>query len=108
MTTFLDSTSDGAILMRTQSQPETHNALPAHTVVQEFVQVCKVIRLETLAICRPLPIRQQHTRRLSCRSWRSRHQSLQTDNMTAMEVVYPLTRLYADSRGQRTCGAPQK
>ena len=42
--TFLTIQRDGAILTITMSQPETRNALTGNTAVEEFVQICEVIR----------------------------------------------------------------
>ena len=42
--TFLNIQRDGAILTITMSQPETRNALTGNTAVEEFVQICEVIR----------------------------------------------------------------
>ena len=47
MANFLKSTRDGAILTLTMSQPDTRNALTGNTAVQEFVDACAAITLDT-------------------------------------------------------------
>ncbi len=47
MSPFLKQTRDGAILTLTMSQPETRNALTGNTAVQEFVDACAAITLDT-------------------------------------------------------------
>ncbi len=47
MSQFLNQTRDGGILVLTMSQPQTRNALTGNTAVEEFVQVCEAIRLDT-------------------------------------------------------------
>ena len=42
--TFLNIQRNGAILTITMSQPETRNARTGNTAVEEFVQICEVIR----------------------------------------------------------------
>ncbi|MBT9507030.1 crotonase/enoyl-CoA hydratase family protein [Rhodoferax sp.] len=51
MTTFLKTDRDGAILTLTMNQPATRNALTGNTAVEEFVQVCEAIRLDTSIRC---------------------------------------------------------
>lgn len=51
MTSFLKSERDGAVLTLTMSQPETRNALTGNTAVEEFVQACAAIRLDTSIRC---------------------------------------------------------
>ena len=45
--TFLNIQRDGAILTITMSQPETRNALTGNTAIEEFVQICEVIRKDS-------------------------------------------------------------
>ena len=47
MTTFLKSERDGAVLTLTMNQPETRNTLTGNTAVEEFVQACAAITLDT-------------------------------------------------------------
>ena len=47
MSQFLKQSRDGAILTLTMSQPETRNALTGNTAVQEFVDACAAIGLDT-------------------------------------------------------------
>ena len=47
MSPFLKQSRDGAILTLTMSQPETRNALTGNTAVQEFVDACAAITLDT-------------------------------------------------------------
>lgn len=51
MTTFLKTERDGAILTLTMNQPETRNALTGNSAVEEFVQACEAIRLDTTIRC---------------------------------------------------------
>jgi len=51
MSTFLKSERDGAILTLTMNQPDTRNALTGNTAVDEFVQACDAIRLDTSIRC---------------------------------------------------------
>ena len=47
MTSFLKIQRDGAIQILTMSQPETRNALTGNTAVDELVEACSAIRLDT-------------------------------------------------------------
>ena len=47
MTNFLKPGRDGAVVTLTMNQPETRNALTGNTAVQEFVDACAAIRLDT-------------------------------------------------------------
>jgi enoyl-CoA hydratase/carnithine racemase len=47
MTPFLKIQRDGAIQILTMSQPETRNALTGNTAVDELVEACSAIRLDT-------------------------------------------------------------
>ena len=47
MTSFLQTSRDGGILTLTMNQPETRNALTGNTAVQEFVDACAAIALDT-------------------------------------------------------------
>jgi enoyl-CoA hydratase/carnithine racemase len=51
MTTFLKTTREGAIVTLTMNQPDTRNALTGNTAVEEFVQACNTIRLDTSVRC---------------------------------------------------------
>jgi enoyl-CoA hydratase/carnithine racemase len=51
MTPFLKSTRDGAIVILTMNQPDTRNALTGNTAVEEFVNACDDIRLDTSIRC---------------------------------------------------------
>jgi enoyl-CoA hydratase/carnithine racemase len=51
MTTFLKTTREGAIVTLTMNQPDTRNALTGNTAVEEFVQACDAIRLDTSIRC---------------------------------------------------------
>jgi enoyl-CoA hydratase/carnithine racemase len=51
MTQFLKTEREGAVLILTMNQPETRNALTGNTAVQEFVQTCDAIRLDTSIRC---------------------------------------------------------
>ena len=44
---FLNTEREGAVLIVTMNQPETRNALTGNTAVDEFVQLCDVIRKDT-------------------------------------------------------------
>ena len=47
MASFLKTQRDGAIQILTMSQPETRNALTGNTAVDELVEACSAIRLDT-------------------------------------------------------------
>ena len=47
MASFLKTQRDGAIQILTMSQPETRNALTGNTAVDELVEACNAIRLDT-------------------------------------------------------------
>ena len=47
MASFLQTQRDGAIQILTMSQPETRNALTGNTAVDELVEACSAIRLDT-------------------------------------------------------------
>ena len=47
MASFLKIQRDGAIQILTMSQPETRNALTGNTAVDELVEACSAIRLDT-------------------------------------------------------------
>jgi len=47
MTPFLKIQRDGAIQILTMSQPDTRNALTGNTAVDELVEACSAIRLDT-------------------------------------------------------------
>ena len=47
MVSFLKTQRDGAIQILTMSQPETRNALTGNTAVDELVEACNAIRLDT-------------------------------------------------------------
>ena len=47
MASFLKTQRDGAIQILTMSQPETRNALTGNTAVDELVEACRAIRLDT-------------------------------------------------------------
>ena len=47
MTSFLQSSRDGGVLTLTMNQPETRNALTGTTAVQELVDACEAITLDT-------------------------------------------------------------
>ena len=47
MASFLKIQRDGAIQILTMSQPETRNALTCNTAVDELVEACSAIRLDT-------------------------------------------------------------
>ena len=47
MASFLKIQRDGAIQILTMSQPETRNALTGNTAVDELVEACNAIRLDT-------------------------------------------------------------
>jgi enoyl-CoA hydratase/carnithine racemase len=51
MTPFLQTTREGAIVTLTMNQPETRNALTGNNAVQEFVDACDAIRLDTTIRC---------------------------------------------------------
>jgi enoyl-CoA hydratase/carnithine racemase len=51
MTQFLKTEREGAVLILTMNQPETRNALTGNTAVQEFVDACDAIRLDTTIRC---------------------------------------------------------
>ena len=51
MTPFLQTTREGAIVTLTMNQPETRNALTGNNAVQEFVDACDAIRLDTSIRC---------------------------------------------------------
>ena len=51
MTSFLQTTREGAIVTLTMNQPETRNALTGNNAVQEFVDACDAIRLDTTIRC---------------------------------------------------------
>ena len=51
MTPFLQTTREGAIVTLTMNQPETRNALTGNNAVQEFVDACDAIRLDTTICC---------------------------------------------------------
>ena len=51
MTQFLKTEREGGILILTMNQPETRNALTGNTAVQEFVEACDAIRLDTSIRC---------------------------------------------------------
>ena len=51
MTHFLKTEREGAVLILTMNQPETRNALTGNTAVQEFVDACDAIRLDTTNRC---------------------------------------------------------
>jgi enoyl-CoA hydratase/carnithine racemase len=51
MTSFLNTTREGAIVILTMNQPATRNALTGNTAVAEFVQACEEIRLDTSVRC---------------------------------------------------------
>ncbi|MFD0666214.1 crotonase/enoyl-CoA hydratase family protein [Ramlibacter sp. MAHUQ-53] len=50
-TPFLSRRREGAILVLTMNQPETRNALTGNTAVEEFVQACADITLDTTVRC---------------------------------------------------------
>ena len=47
MSSFLQTSRNGAILTLTMNQPETRNALTGNTAVQELVDACEAVRLDT-------------------------------------------------------------
>ena len=47
MASFLKTQRDGAIQILTMSQPETRNALTGNTAVDELVEACSAVRLDT-------------------------------------------------------------
>ena len=47
MTTFLQTSRTNGILTLTMNQPETRNALTGNNAVQEFVDACAAIALDT-------------------------------------------------------------
>lgn len=47
MTTFLKSEREGAVLTLTMNQPATRNALTGNSAVDEFVEACAAITLDT-------------------------------------------------------------
>ena len=47
MSSFLQSSRDGGVLTLTMNQPETRNALTGNTAVQELVDACAAITLDT-------------------------------------------------------------
>ena len=47
MSLFLQSSRDGGVLTLTMNQPETRNALTGNTAVQELVDACEAITLDT-------------------------------------------------------------
>jgi enoyl-CoA hydratase/carnithine racemase len=51
MSTFLETTRDGAVVTLTMNQPATRNALTGNTAVEEFVQACEAVRLDTSVRC---------------------------------------------------------
>jgi enoyl-CoA hydratase/carnithine racemase len=51
MIPFLKSTRDGAIVILTMNQHDTRNALTGNTAVEEFVNACDDIRLDTSIRC---------------------------------------------------------
>ena len=51
MTPFLQTTREGAIVTLTMNQPETRNALTGNNAVQEFVDACDAVRLDTTIRC---------------------------------------------------------
>lgn len=51
MTTFLTQRREGAVLVLTMNQPATRNALTGNTAVEEFVQACAAITLDTSIRC---------------------------------------------------------
>lgn len=51
MSAFLKTTREGAVLTLTMSQPATRNALTGNTAVDEFVQACDAIRLDSSVRC---------------------------------------------------------
>ena len=51
MSSFLQSRRDGGVLTLTMNQPETRNALTGNTAVQELVDACAAITLDTSIRC---------------------------------------------------------
>ncbi len=51
MPAFLQSSRDGGVLTLTMNQPETRNALTGNTAVQEIVDACAAITLDTGIRC---------------------------------------------------------
>ncbi len=51
MSSFLQSSRDGGVLTLTMNQPETRNALTGNTAVQELVDACAAITLDTSIRC---------------------------------------------------------
>lgn len=51
MSSFLQSSSEGAVLTLTMNQPETRNALTGNTAVQELVDACAAITLDASIRC---------------------------------------------------------